>query len=719
MTRRSALTLSRAIPLAACALATSAVAGCSAVDSEPSGTPQPVRHVLVTQADVDALPPADRLRIDLGAARVAYHVALTPTLQPDRILLVSAAGAEAPLTAEIEAIERHALEPLAPTDERLILSGDPSAFEELDAAELAALRAQGELVSEIKASSPRPQPQTEDPCGHARIYLKSELAAGAASVDAWSAHLAPGCEPLCTPGSTEVCYGGPAVTQGVGACQAGVRTCNLTGTAWGSCVGDVRPAPEVCSSTVDLDCNGALGCKPGHLWSQLFGDASEQPRVKSVYDIAADAAGNLLLTGVFSNTLPLGTQTLVSSPHEDVFVVKLDPAGNVLWARSFGSDAERDVASTITTDAAGNVFVGGWFGNTVDFGTGPLVSAGSADIFVLKLDPNGNTIWSKRYGDREAQLADVIAVGPGGEITLTGRWSYSLIDFGLGPVPTTNVASTKTYVVRLDPAGYPLWSSGFDTESVMTPKDLVVDASGDAVVVGWTQGWVNFGGGPVSCAGDRDGFVVRLAASNGATVWGKVLGGPRHDEVRGVALDGAGGAVIAGSFDVAVSLGGGVTLTSAGTVDILLAKLDATDGTALWGKSFGNAVEQSASALELDAAGNIVLLGHYNGALDLGDGVMTSPSDRAISRFIAKLDFSGTLVWSRGHMFETFSRVWGADEERGIAVDTSGNIFFSGYTELAATPGGSQLTPLGPIDYGGGPLTPLGSFDIVVAKYAP
>ncbi|WP_437954646.1 hypothetical protein WME76_24075 [Sorangium sp. So ce119] len=705
MHQQRSVAFSRWIPVAASAIAASSAAGCTAAGDAPAGAALSVRHVRVTQADVGALPPGERLRLDLGAARVAYHVALDPALDADRIVLVSAGGAEAPLAAEIEAIERRAAEPLATADGRLLLTGDPTVFEELDAAELSALRAQGELVKPLAAPSPNARPQSTDPCGRSGVYLESDLAGGAAALSVWSAHVALICEPICAPGATEACYGGPEVTRAVGACHAGQRACNLTGTAWGPCFGEARPESEACTSTTDIDCNGAVGCLPGHLWSKLFGDAVAQAGNRLVYDIATDAAGNLLLTGSFSRSLPVGSQTLVGGRGVDAFVIKLDPAGNPLWARSFGSDGP-DIGFGIATDASGDVIVTGSFWNTVDFGAGPLVSAGGPDIFVLRLDANGTTLWSQRYGAADAQMPEVIAVGPGGEITVAGRY-YGPLDFGLGPLPTSNI--TRTFVLRLDAGGVPLWSRGFDVEYVMWPKDLAADPSGDVVLAGWTQGWVDLGGGPVSGAGGEDGFVVRLASGSGATVWGRVIGGPEDDQVTGAALDGAGGLVVAGWFGGQVGLGGGATLTSAGSTDALVAKLDAGSGGVLWGKALGNASQQDASALALDAAGNIVLLGHYRGVVDLGGGLMTSFSEFAMSRFLARLDPAGSLLWSRGYAFQTYSLLHGAEEERGLAVDAAGNVFFSGVMFDSAWA----------VEYGGGLLDPLGNMDFVVAKYAP
>jgi len=508
----------------------------------------------------------------------------------------------------------------------------------------------------------------------------------------------------CTPGETEVCYDGPDGTLGVGACQAGVRTCNAYGTGWGYCIGQVKPFTEECTSTVDLDCNGYIGCKPGHLWSQVLGDASSTSIIKYVDEMTTDASGNVLLTGQFRGTMTIGSQVLMPSGRKtDAYLLKLDPSGAPLWARNFGGVAD-DFGRAVTTDAAGNIYLAGMFNGTVDFGTGPLVSAGSTDLFVVKLDSNGNTIWSQRYGGLSGESPDAIGVSSSGAIVIAGRYTNAL-DFGLGPLPTS-VSTLRTFVLSLDASGAPVWSRGFDVAEAMAPHTLSLDTSGDVVVVGYSKGWVNFGSGPVTPGAGLDGFAVRLSGLNGSTVWSKLLTGPAEDRIAGVAHDGAGHVVLAGWISGPVNLGGATTLSSAGNTDIMVAKLDAATGAPVWGKTFGNPLDQAATAVEIDTTGNIVLLGHHNGNLDLGDGLLTSPSDFSISRFLAKLDSSGNLLWSLGHHFQTYSTTYGRDDERALALDPSGNVLFSG-------------TAINPIDYGGGPIGPVGSYGFVIAKYAP
>jgi hypothetical protein len=99
--------------------------------------------------------------------------------------------------------------------------------------------------------------------------------------------------------------------------------------------------------------------------------------------IAADNAGNVLLVGGFSGSVDFGGGPFVSAGDRDIFLVKLDAAGEQLWSRRAGSPLN-DYATGVAIDSAGNILVTGGFNGTADLGTGPLVSGGKADVFVAK-----------------------------------------------------------------------------------------------------------------------------------------------------------------------------------------------------------------------------------------------------------------------------------------------------------------------------------------------
>ncbi|MCK6590533.1 MAG: SBBP repeat-containing protein, partial [Polyangiaceae bacterium] len=233
---------------------------------------------------------------------------------------------------------------------------------------------------------------------------------------------------VCLPNSSTTCYSGDPGTAGVGICKLGTTQCNAQGTAYGPCDGEVTPAPEDCSTPADENCNGMTDACGLFGWSLSFGDATEQDG----HDIAADSAGNVYITGGFQGTIDLGGGPLTSAGGMDLFIAKFSSSGSHIWSKRFGNAFEQ-VGRGIAVDAGGNVYVTGYFGGSVDFGGGPLTSAGGRDIFVLKLNSAGTHVMSKRFGGALAEEGASIAVDGVSNIALAGIVE-STVDFGGGPL---------------------------------------------------------------------------------------------------------------------------------------------------------------------------------------------------------------------------------------------------------------------------------------------
>jgi hypothetical protein len=360
-----------------------------------------------------------------------------------------------------------------------------------------------------------------------------------------------------------------------------------------------------------------------HLWSKGFGGISYDEG----HGIAVDGAGNVVVTGYFEGAVDFGSGPLVSAGDHDVFVVKYDAAGNVLWSRRFGSSGKAS-GSAVAIDGEGNVIVTGSFTDDIDFGGGPIQNAGGFyNLFLAKLDPAGDHLWSKGF----ASSGGVgLAIDAHGQLLVTGSFS-DLVDFGAGPLVGMDEVQSDIFVARFDPAGGPLWSDGFGSASWDTGWDVAVDGRGDVFVSGDVAGPVALGGGQVGGVGTFDALLAKYDAA-GNHLWSQSFG---DDQVQGlgVAVDGAGNVVAVGRYGDSVDFGGGV-LPSAGGRDIFVAKYDGA-GKSLWSKRFGSDGQDGAFAAAIDGSGNILVTGHFGGTVDFGAGPMTSAGPQ--DGFILKL----------------------------------------------------------------------------------
>ncbi len=192
--------------------------------------------------------------------------------------------------------------------------------------------------------------------------------------------------------------------------------------------------------------------------------------------IATDALGNVYTTGYFLNIADFNpdlgvTYNLTPAGGNDIFVSKLDEAGNFLWANQLGG-TNNDQGYAIAVDAFGNVYTTGSFLGTADFNPDPnvsynLVSAGgSNDIFICKLDASGNFVWAKQIGATANDQGSSIAIDLLGNVYTTGYFAGTA-DFNPDPIVTNNLVSAAgtadIFISKLDASGNFVWAKQLGT----------------------------------------------------------------------------------------------------------------------------------------------------------------------------------------------------------------------------------------------------------------
>ena len=306
-----------------------------------------------------------------------------------------------------------------------------------------------------------------------------------------------------------------------------------------------------------------FGSDGSYVWSKRFGDGNYQ----AANGLALDASGNIIITGVFMGTVDFGGGTLTGAGGWDIFVAKFASNGDHIWSKRFG-DGNHQYAPAVAVDHSDNIVVAGYFTGSVDFGGGPLTSAGGEDVYVAKFNSSGGHQWSKRFGDvSTSQEAWAVAVDASDNAILAGYFTGS-VDFGGGAL--TSAGGTDIFVAKFGSDGAHVWSKRFGDGYGQLAQAVAVDPSDNVIVAGYFAGSVDFGGGALTSAGYDDAFVAKLAPGGGH-VWSKRFGDANFQEAQAVAVDASGNAVVAGYFTGTVDFGGGA-LTSAGSEDIFVAK---------------------------------------------------------------------------------------------------------------------------------------------------
>jgi hypothetical protein len=310
---------------------------------------------------------------------------------------------------------------------------------------------------------------------------------------------------------------------------------------------------------VKLDASG------NHVWSKRFGDAGPQAGTM----VKTTPEGDIVLMSALGGSADFGGGPVTSAGGFDLGLAKLDAAGKHVWSKHFGDTMEQ-TGNAIAVDAAGNVLVTGTFLGTIDFGGGPFTDKDGGDVFVAKLGPDGKTVWSKQFGGVGTQFGYDIGPGKDGGVVLLGTFFE---DFDLGGGVLVNEGDEDIFMATLDATGSHVWSRSFGDEAQQTARGLSVDAAGNIVITGSlsTKDGVDFGGGVLVSGGGSDAFAVKFDAT-GKTLWSLRVGDATNQDGYDTAVDTAGNVVLAGVFRGEVDFGGG-PLTTAGNYDMFVAKL--------------------------------------------------------------------------------------------------------------------------------------------------
>jgi hypothetical protein len=369
--------------------------------------------------------------------------------------------------------------------------------------------------------------------------------------------------------------------------------------------GAARTAPA-CAASVRLN-SGQLALEsPALQWLRGFGDDL------FTSGLASDAAGNALLARS-------GAQLL-----------KLDPAGTLLWSKPFGA--------LVATDSSSNVYVAGTFSGALALGASELRAIGGADAYLVKLDPSGAVQYALALGGIEDDEAASLAVATNGDVVVSGP--------GMG-------------TVKVDSDAHVAWAKSFYGH-------VALDSVGNAIVAGELTGSVDFGGGALSSAGGSDVFVVKLSPA-GEHVFSRRFGDAAEQQrPQALAVDGANDLLVAGVFDGELDFGVGSLSLPAGTCPKeawcksagFVAKLDAL-GAALWSVSLGPM--RSVSDVALGSRDNAIVSG-------------TLPGD--VSPFhiplLFELTSDGAQSWRRAEWPET-----GIGTGQRLALDACDDVFWS------------------------------------------
>ena len=391
--------------------------------------------------------------------------------------------------------------------------------------------------------------------------------------------------------------------------------------------------------------------------------AKLQQKGETIGGIGVDAAGEIYFTGSYNGTATFqdGTTTKTFTPNgkfggafNEIYLIKLDPAGNLIWGEQFGGEFN-DNAQGIAVDAAGDAYLTGYFSRTANFnptGTFDLTSHGRSDIFAAEYSPTGALDWADGMGSnnldsQRRNMGNSIAIDSAGNVYLTGIFAGNA-DFDPGPGIFDLKAPdhTSEFIEKLNADGSFGWAEQIGGEGNDGGVSLAVGTDGAIYTLSYFENTINANPGAgapsnFAAAPDEDGnlqddhsdLLIEKLTNSGSLTWAKQISGDGWELGGQIAIDSGGNAYITGSFYDAVNFntrGTPEIVTSHVSVnairdandknrpdsyDIFIEKIS-TNGKFIYVRTFGGSGDDYGLGDAITPQGTLLYTGRFRGTVD-------------------------------------------------------------------------------------------------------
>ncbi len=315
------------------------------------------------------------------------------------------------------------------------------------------------------------------------------------------------------------------------------------------------------------------------LWLRQFGTSAED----SIVSVLVDGHGTAYVHGRTKGSL--GGPNVGDS---DAFVAKLDSAGSPVWIRQYGTTAE-DEPGGISVDSLGNAYAVGLTNGRLG-----QQSFGDYDAYLVKVDSNGNLVWTQQFGTSAMESMGDVSADNQGNVYTVGSTS--------GPLGGPNMGGSDAYVTKFSATGSFLWTHQFGTSNHDSANSASTDGLGNVYIAGSTYG--SLGG---TNAGGRDGLVSKFN-SQGLLLWTRQFGTTALDQCWEISCDSQGNPFVCGETQ------GSLAAPNAGSFDVVVRKYD-SEGNVLWTDQFGTSGEERYPNIAVDGLGIVYVSGLTTGSL--------------------------------------------------------------------------------------------------------
>lgn len=350
------------------------------------------------------------------------------------------------------------------------------------------------------------------------------------------------------------------------------------------------------------------------LWANQAG-GSEADMAKAM---VLDSMGNLIVGGYFEGNATFGSNTIASSGSRDIFITKYDTNGALQWIKHAGG-TEIDELSSLTIDKENNIYACGIFNGTASFDTTSSVSLGLDDIYIVSYSSDGSLRWLNQAGGSQNDFATAIATDYNNNVYISGYFNDSLI---INQDTLLSVGATDALVTKYDSQGNLSWAKNLGGNNYDYASTLTTSPNGNIYLAGYFYSFAfPIGGDTLWNAGLSDIFIA-LYDTNGNFQWAQKAASTDQEYPFDLTSDMQGNAYLTGAIKDSLVLFHATTeLQGAGGYDAFAAKYT-EQGSVVWAESFGGSFYEYGYAITIDTAENLYIGGTFENSMLLGNDTL-------------------------------------------------------------------------------------------------